>query len=114
MVTFVPFAQWGAVSKLLRAQEQLGDHPMNAIKKARKFIEQHPEDKDAATMARLVSSLESDSTFCLRDLYDMEYDHFELALSVMKDWRLDRYYGGKAKLLDIAAQMDDIVATMPR
>jgi hypothetical protein len=78
---------------------------MNAIKKARKLIESEPLSDTARTLARLVRALESEEPFALADLYLLDFDNFSLAIEVLKEWRLDRYYMGKAKLLDISIQM---------
>jgi hypothetical protein len=81
---------------------------MNAIKSARKFIESEPEHPDAEALSALVLALESETPFPLGRLYEMELDHFELALAVLGQWRLDRYYSGKAKLLMISMQRGEL------
>jgi len=78
---------------------------MNAIKKTRKLIEANPDTDAARSLARLVRALESEETFALGDLYKLDFEGFSLAIDVLKEWRLDRYYMGKAKLLDISVQM---------
>lgn len=78
---------------------------MNAIKKTRKLIEINPSTDAAKTLARLVRALESDEKFALGDLYGLDFESFTLAIDVLKEWRLDRYYMGKVKLLDISVQM---------
>jgi hypothetical protein len=78
---------------------------MNAIKKTRRFIETQPASQAAQTLARLVRALESEETFHLGDLYQLDYNAFELAIDVLKEWRLDRYYMSKAKLHDISVQI---------
>lgn len=83
---------------------------MNAIKKTRRLIETEPASQAAQTLAGLVRALESDETFHLCDLYQLDYNAFELAIDVLKEWRLDRYYMSKAKLHDISVQM----TTLPR
>jgi len=83
---------------------------MNAIKKARKFIADEPANPNAKVLARLVLSLESDQPFAVSDLYGLNFDTFELALEVLKDWRLDRYYVGKAKLIDLSMQVAELKA----
>jgi len=83
---------------------------MNAIKKTRRLIEANPASQAAQTLARLVRALESDENFHLDDLYQLDYDAFDLAIDVLKEWRLDRYYMSKAKLHDISVQ----VATLPQ
>ena len=83
---------------------------MNAIKSARKFIQTHPEHSDAVTLTRLVVALESGASFELAPLYEMELERFELALDILREWRLDRYYTGKAKLLDVSLQVHERAA----
>ena len=78
---------------------------MNEIKKARKLIETDPQSDAAKTLANLVRALESEEKFDLADLYKMSYDNFDLAIGILKEWRLDRYYSGKAKLHDLSVQM---------
>lgn len=84
---------------------------MRAIKKARKVIELDPTSKKASTLAKLILSLETESDFPLRSLYHLNMDDFNLAMEVMRDWRLDRYYEGKAKAIDIALQAKSFSAS---
>ena len=83
---------------------------MNAIKKIRKFIETDPLSAQAQTLARLVRALESDEQLVLGELYLLDYDKFNLAIDLLKEWRLDRYYMSKAKLLDISVQAGELGA----
>ncbi len=78
---------------------------MLAIKKARKLIESQPADPAARTLAELVHALESDTPFALGKLYQMDYKRFELALAIMAEWRLDRYYASKLRLMDATWQV---------
>ena len=81
---------------------------MNAIKKTRKLIQTNPTSESAQTLARLVRALESDEKFALSDLYKLGYDEFNIAIDVLKEWRLDRYYMGKAKLHDMSVQLGEM------
>jgi len=83
---------------------------MNAIKKARRLIESDPISHPTTTLARLVRALESDEKFEIMDLYDLDFDHFSLAIDILKEWRLDRYYMSKAKLHDTAVYVAGIKA----
>ena len=78
---------------------------MNEIKKARKLIEANPQSDAAKTLSGLVRALESEENFDLSDLYKLNYDNFNLAINVLKEWRLDRYFSGKAKLHDLSVQV---------
>lgn len=77
---------------------------MIAIKSARKTIENDPGTADARILADLVLSLENESPFPLADLYHLGQKNFALALDILGEWRIDRYYAGKAKLFDISWQ----------
>jgi hypothetical protein len=75
---------------------------MRAIKEARHLIEQAPSDESAQILARLVLALETEVSFAISDIYTLNRAHFELALRILQEWRLDRYYAGKARLFDTA------------
>ena len=83
---------------------------MNAIKQARKLIEGKPDSEAAKTLARLVRALESDEKFSLGDLYALDYDNFNVGIEVLKEWRLERYYRGKVRLLDLSVQLGELHA----
>ena len=72
---------------------------MRALKKTRKLIERNPEKPEAQILSALVLALESEEPFQLADLYQLNYDDFNLALQLLSEWRLDRYYSSKAVLL---------------
>lgn len=79
---------------------------VNAIKEARRFIARQPDDENARILASLVLALESDRSFELVTLYKLDYKAFNLAIDVLREWRLDRYYAGKAKLFDLSFHVD--------
>lgn len=84
---------------------------MNASKRARRHIEQNPGEKSAVVLSQLVLALESDRSFELASLYELAFDMFDLAVDILKEWRLDRYYAGKAKLFDLSLQISHFEAT---
>ena len=75
---------------------------MRAIKQVKKLIENNPTSKAGLTFSKLVLSLESDVEFLVKDLYQLDTQEFDLAIEVLKDWRIDRFYLGKAKAFDAA------------
>ena len=79
---------------------------MNAIKKARKLISDDPASDVSRTLARLVLSLETDDAFPLGSLYELDLKAFDLALEILSEWRIDRYYAGKVKLFDLSYQVE--------
>jgi hypothetical protein len=74
---------------------------MNAIKQVRKYLEQHPDRKASFFLADLVEALGEEREIPLRDLYELDHEAFELAIELIKDWRLDRYYAARIKLFDV-------------
>ena len=73
---------------------------MRAIKEARKYIERNNTEADAQVLSRLVLALESEAQFSITEIYRLSYERFRLALEILEEWRLDRYYASKAKLFD--------------
>ena len=86
---------------------------MRALKQARKLIEKKPESPAAQALSTLVVALESETPFALQSLYQLDYDDFELALDVIKEWRLDRYYSSKVRLLDLSVQLGEMRQASP-
>jgi hypothetical protein len=58
----------------------------------------------AQIFAKLISSLVDEVDFSLKDLYELSASDFDLAMDILQEWRLDRYYMGKAKTFDVAMQ----------
>jgi len=81
---------------------------MRAIKKARKIIETDPSSDAAKALTSLILALQTDADFSFKKLYELQMKDFDLMIEVMKDWRLDRYYEGKAKAISTAIQATNI------
>ncbi|QNK67247.1 hypothetical protein [Variovorax sp. PAMC26660] len=79
---------------------------MNAIKEARRIITTDPNSEESRTLAGLVLALESEADFPLANLYALDLETFSLAMEILKEWRLDRYYARKGKLLDVSYQVN--------
>ena len=77
---------------------------MRAIKKIKRIIEQNPQDKAPQIFSRLITCLAEEADFSLKELYELNSNEFELAIEVLEEWRLDRFYMGKAKVFDVAQQ----------
>jgi hypothetical protein len=73
---------------------------MNAIKAIRKHLEKNPDQDSSKALARLVAALAEEKSYPLSELYAMDYDAFEMAIALLRDWRLDRYYAARIKLFD--------------
>lgn len=81
---------------------------MRAIKKARKLIEKDPTSQVATVLSKLILALETGNAFSFHPMYELSINDFDLAIEVIKDWRLDRYYEGKVKAIDVALQASEI------
>ncbi|QHE75962.1 hypothetical protein [Hydrogenophaga sp. PBL-H3] len=81
---------------------------MIALKKARKLIQADPETPSAKVLSALVIALESNQAFPLNQLYTLSYPQFELALEILAEWRLDRYYSSKGRLLDLSVHAAEL------
>lgn len=75
---------------------------MRAIKKAKRIIEKDPSQPFAKFLTTLVLSLETQTEFPTKQLYELSIDDFDFALQILKEWRIDRHYMGKAKTFDVA------------
>ena len=80
---------------------------MLAIKKARKLIEANPSSEASKTLAALVVALETEASFPLNSIYTLGDKPFQLALDILAEWRLDRYYASKLRLLDASTQVHE-------
>jgi len=86
---------------------------MLAIKKARKLIEADPSDPAAQIIAALVLALESETSISVSQLYKLDDKRFELALEILNEWRLDRHYASKLRLLDSSTMVQALVEAAP-
>jgi hypothetical protein len=77
---------------------------MRAVKKIKNIIEQNSQDPASQIFSKLISSLAEEADFALKDLYLLDAKEFQLAMDILHEWRLDRYYMGKAKIFDVAQQ----------
>jgi hypothetical protein len=84
---------------------------MRAIKKVRLLIEQEPQDQTAQIFSHLILALVDEVDFSIKDLYLLNSSDFQLAMDILQEWRLDRYYMGKAKTFDVALQALSLTQT---
>lgn len=75
---------------------------MNALKAIRKHLRKHPDAPSSKALARLVAALAEERSYSLAELYAMDRATFEMAIELLTEWRLDRYYAARLKLFDFA------------
>ena len=81
---------------------------MLAINKARKLIESDPSDPSAQIIAELVLALQGETSISVAQLYSLDNKHFELVLEILDEWRLDRHYASKLRLIDTSLQLQTL------
>ena len=74
---------------------------MRAIQKIETFVESSPESVDAQALVRLILSLQAEAELSSSDLYKLNAEHFDLAMELLRDWRIDRFYRGSAKAFNL-------------
>jgi hypothetical protein len=74
---------------------------VHAIKQIRKYLESNPASESAPILARFAAALIEEKAFSLADMYRMNYEEFELAIDLLKDWRFDRHYAGSDTLFEL-------------
>ena len=75
---------------------------MNNIKKAAKFVAEKPDSDEAKALLVLAIALETNAPYQMNSLYELSQEGFHLAMGMIEDWRLDRHYLSKLRLLDHA------------
>lgn len=81
---------------------------MNTLKKLEKCLIKKPGSPDTIVFRHLVEALCLKEKFDLSELYDLSYDDFNLALEIMKDWRLDQYTKTKQRLRELVLLPPDM------
>lgn len=71
---------------------------MNTLKKVEKRLLKAPDEAASQVFRELVKALYQKEDFNLAAIYDLDYEDFELALAVLKDWRLDRFTKTRERL----------------
>jgi hypothetical protein len=65
---------------------------MTTIDAARAAIAESPLDPELRILERLLHALEVPEAFEVADLYELNFDRFETALAILREWRLAQYY----------------------
>lgn len=74
------------------------ENDMNVLKQLEKHLEQGQADEANPIFERLIRALCLQEKFDLAELYELNYEDYELALDVLKAWRLGRYTKTKDRL----------------
>lgn len=74
---------------------------MNTLKKVEKRLLKMPDEPASQVFKDLIKALYQKEPFNLAAIYELDYEDFELALTVLKDWRLDRFTKTKERLKEL-------------
>lgn len=80
---------------------------MNTLKKLEKRLTNRPDDPDSLAFRNLVEALCLKEPLDMAALFQLPFDDFELAMAIMKDWRLDRYTKTKERLRELVGLAEE-------
>lgn len=64
---------------------------MYALEKIQQELEKSQNHEDNAVLHRLIEALEHEGDFPIHELYGLSFCHFQLAMDLLRDWRLARH-----------------------
>ena len=73
---------------------------MDAVTRIETYLSRHPTDESSAVLAQLTLALDRGEAFDLVRLYGLSWEAFELAMGLLREWRIDQYFARDAGLLD--------------
>ncbi|MGB2818888.1 MAG: hypothetical protein WBA53_12375 [Burkholderiaceae bacterium] len=71
---------------------------MKALHDIRRYLSDHSDSPSAKVLSRLPATLSKEESLVLSDLYALDWESFELAIDLLRDWRIDRYYAERTDL----------------
>jgi len=80
---------------------------VNTLKKLEKRLISHPDAPENAVFRNLAEALFLKEPLDMTALYQLPLEDFELAMAIMKDWRLDRYTKTKVRLRELVGLPDE-------
>lgn len=83
---------------------------MYSIQRLENYLNNGASPATSRELSRLVRALREEREYPLSSLYQIDYQAFELAIDVLRDWRVDRYYAKETRLLDGIAKPDEAKA----
>ncbi len=73
---------------------------MFAIHKLEQYLNSSASPAAARELTRLVEALDQEKEFHFSNLYTIDLEAFELAVDVLRDWRIDRYYARGTPIIE--------------
>jgi hypothetical protein len=108
-LTVVMDARWSAGRGPWRHYRPRRDHAIDtvtfeafmfAIQKLEQYLNTSASPAAARELTRLMQALRQEQEFPLSNLYEIDFEAFELAVDVLRDWRIDRYYARDTPIIE--------------
>jgi hypothetical protein len=77
---------------------------VKAIHDIRRYLNDHSDSPSAEVLSRLPATLSREESLVLSDLYALDWESFELAIDLLRDWRIDRYYADRTDLFTVPSK----------
>lgn len=77
---------------------EAGNAKVKAIHDIRRYLNDHSDSPSAEVLSRLPATLSREDSLALSELYALDWESFELAIDLLRDWRIDRYYADSTDL----------------
>ena len=77
---------------------EAGNPTVKAIHDIRRYLSDHSDTPSAQVLSRLPATLSKEESLPLSELYTLDWESFELAIDLLRDWRIDRYYADRTNL----------------
>ena len=81
-----------------------GNAKVKAIHDIRRYLSDHSDSPSAHVLSRLPATLSREESLALSELYALDWESFELAIDLLRDWRIDRYYAERTDLFTVPAK----------
>ena len=86
---------------------EAGNATVKAIQNIRRYLSEHADSPSAKVLSRLPATLSKEESLVLSELYALDWESFELAIDLLRDWRIDRYYAHRTNLFAASSEQPE-------
>lgn len=86
---------------------EAGNAKVKAIHDIRRYLSDHSDSPSAKVLSRLPATLSKEESLALSELYELDWESFELAIDLLRDWRIDRYYADRTNLFAASSKQPE-------
>lgn len=86
---------------------EAGNAAVKAIHDIRRYLSDHSDSPSAQVLSRLPATLSKEESLPLSELYTLDWESFELAIELLRDWRIDRYYADRTNLFAASSKQPE-------